>query len=237
MRSSTVRTGLVALFVTALVTAQLAAAKVLAVPLPAELPVVGASVFVPGGVLAYAVTFFASDCYAELYGRRDAQTLVNVAFLMNFVLLGLVYFALAMPIAPPAITGASQAEFSAVVQSGTAVVAGSLLAYLVSQNWDVLVFHWIRDRTGTAHLWLRNLASTGTSQAVDTVIFVGVAFALGPAVLSGASFPPVEQLAALMAGQYLAKLAIAVADTPFVYAVVSAVGARDAGADATAWAR
>ncbi|MEF8851660.1 MAG: queuosine precursor transporter [Haloarculaceae archaeon] len=235
--SQTVRTALVALFVTALVTAQLAAAKVLAVPLPADLPLVGATVFVPGGVLAYALTFFASDCYAEIYGRREAQVLVNVGFAMNFVLLGLVYFALWMPIAPPGITGASQAQFGAVVESGTAVVAGSLLAYLVSQNWDVLVFHWIRDRTGRAHLWLRNLASTGTSQAIDTVIFVGVAFAVGPAVLSGTSLPPVEQLAALMVGQYLAKLAIAVLDTPFVYGVVSVVGARDAGADATAWAR
>jgi uncharacterized integral membrane protein (TIGR00697 family) len=235
--TETVRTGLVALFVTALVTAQLAAAKVLAVPLPADLPLVGATVFVPGGVLAYAVTFFASDCYAEIYGRRQAQILVNVGFAMNFVLLGLVYFALLMPIAPPSITGASQAQFSAVVESGTAVVAGSLLAYLVSQNWDVVVFHWIRDRTGRAHLWLRNLASTGTSQAIDTVIFVGVAFALGPAVLSGAAFPPVQQLAALAVGQYLAKLAIAVLDTPFVYGVVSVVGPHDAGADATAWAR
>ena len=233
--TETLRTGLVALFVTALVTAQLAAAKVLAVPLPADLPLVGATVFVPGGVLAYALTFFATDCYAEVYGRRQTQVLVNVGFAMNFVLLGLVYFALLMPIAPPGITGASQAEFAAVVESGTAIVAGSLLAYLVSQNWDVLAFHWIRDRTGRAHLWLRNLASTGTSQAIDTVIFVGVAFALGPAVLSGAALPPVEQLAALAVGQYLAKLAIAVLDTPFVYGVVSVVGSHDAGADATAW--
>jgi uncharacterized integral membrane protein (TIGR00697 family) len=237
MRSSTVRVGLVALFVTALVTAQLAAAKVLAVSLPVELPLVGASVFVPGGVLAYALTFFASDCYAEIYGRRDAQTLVNLGFLMNFVMLGLVYFAVAMPIAPPQVTGASQSQFSAVVQSGTAVVAGSLLAYLVSQNWDIVVFHWVRERTDGSHLWLRNLVSTGTSQAIDTVIFVGIAFAVGPAVLSGASIPPASQLAGLMAGQYLAKLVIAVADTPFVYAVVRSVGAHDAGADATAWAR
>jgi uncharacterized integral membrane protein (TIGR00697 family) len=122
-----------------------------------------------------------------------------------------------------------------VVESGTAIVAGSLLAYLVSQNWDVLAFHWIRDRTGRAHLWLRNIASTGTSQAIDTVIFVGVAFALGPAVLSGTPLPPVEQLAALAVGQYLAKLAIAVLDTPLVYGVVGVVGSYDAGADATAW--
>ena len=214
------RMGLVALFVTALVTAQLAAAKVLTIGLPFELPLIGAAIFVPGGVLAYSVTFFASDCYVELYGRREATLMVNVGFLMNFVMLALVWFALSMPIAPVEITGATQAEFEAVMQAGTAVVAGSLLAYLVSQNWDVFVFEWLREQTDGRHLWVRNLGSTATSQAIDTVIFIAVAFALGPWLLAGEPFPPLGLLAGLILGQYLAKIAIAVGDTPFVYAFV-----------------
>ncbi len=38
---------------------------------------------------------------------------------------------------------------------------------------------------------------------------------------------PVEALLALMVGQYLLKLAIAVLDTPIVYAVVSFVRSRE----------
>jgi len=88
---------LLGLFVTALVTAQLTAAKVLALLLPAELPVVGASVMLPGAALAYALTFFASDCYSELYGRRPAQLMVNVGFALNFVVLLLVFSTLRAP--------------------------------------------------------------------------------------------------------------------------------------------
>ena len=213
------RLGLVALFVTALVTAQLAAAKVLEIGLPFELPLIGAAILVPGGVLAYSVTFFASDCYVELYGRREATIMINVGFLMNFVMLGLVWFALLMPISPVA-SPASQEEFAAVMQAGTAVVAGSLLAYLVSQNWDVFAFEWLRNRTDGRYLWLRNLGSTATSQAIDTVIFITVAFAVGPWLLTGEPVMPGSELLALILGQYLAKIAIAVGDTPFVYAFV-----------------
>lgn len=211
---------LIALFVTALVTAQLTAAKVLAFPLPVSLPVVGAALVTPGAALAYALTYFASDCYAELYGRRAAQVLVNVGFAMNFLLLALVWSTI---LAPAARASVDPGQFRTVLGASTNIVLGSLLAYLVSQNWDVLVFDWLRERTDGRLLWLRNIGSTATSQAIDTLIFVGVAFFLAPAALGvGVRLPP-PVLASLMAGQYLLKLFIAVADTPLVYAVVGYV--------------
>ncbi|ESS06585.1 MAG: conserved hypothetical integral membrane protein [uncultured archaeon A07HB70] len=212
------RVTLAALFVTALVVAQLTAAKLVALPLPRPLPVVGGALVVPGAAFAYAVTFFASDCYAELYGKTAAQVVVNVGFAMNLVLLGLVWATILAPVASASAVGA--AEFRTVLGAGTNVVAGSLLAYALSQNWDVLVFHRLRTLTGGDHLWLRNLASTGTSQAVDTVVFVGVAFGAAPALLGvGAALPPAV-LVQLAVGQYLLKLGIAVLDTPLVYGAV-----------------
>ncbi|MCF2240509.1 queuosine precursor transporter, partial [Halobacterium salinarum] len=169
---------LIGLFVTALVTAQLTASKLLLFELPVSLPVTGAALVLPGAALAYAVTFFASDCYAELYGRRNAQVMVNVGFVMNLVLLALVYSTVRAPIAP--FSGVGQDAFATVLLSAGNIVAGSLLAYVVSQNWDVIAFHAIRDRTGASHLWLRNIGSTATSQIIDTVIFVTVAFWAAP---------------------------------------------------------
>jgi uncharacterized integral membrane protein (TIGR00697 family) len=212
------RVTLAALFVTALVVAQLTAAKLVSLPLPATLPVVGDALVVPGAAFAYALTFFASDCYAELYGTAAARVVVNVGFVMNLVLLALVWATILAPVAPTAAVGA--AEFRTVLGAGTNVVAGSLLAYVLSQNWDVLVLHRLRTLTGGDHLWLRNLASTGTSQALDTVVFVGVAFGVAPALLGvGAALSP-DVLVQLAVGQYLLKLGIAVLDTPFVYGAV-----------------
>ena len=220
------RLAIVALFVTALITAQLTASKVLAFGLPFSLPITGDALVLPGAALAYALTFFASDCYAELYGRSAAQKLVNVAFLMNFVMLALVWSTIA---APAARSSVDPGAFATVLGASTNIVLGSLLAYLVSQNWDVLAFHWIRDYTNGAHLWLHNLGSTATSQAIDTVIFVSVAFLLAPTLLGVGVALPGSVIVQLIVGQYLLKLAIAVVDTPFVYAVVGFMRSRGHG--------
>lgn len=209
--------GLVALFVTALVTAQVTAAKVVAVDLPVSLPITGDLITVPAAVFAYAITFFASDCYTELYGKRAAQKLVNVAFVMNLVFLVLVWLAIWAPIAEFSDVG--QQAFTETLGATTGIVAGSLLAYIVSQNWDVIVFHRIRAYTGGRYLWIRNIVSTATSQLIDTVIFITVAFLLFQGF-------EVSDVVTLIVGQYLFKLALVGLDTPFVYLVVGLLRSR-----------
>jgi len=225
------RVAILALFVTALVTAQLTASKLLAFSLPTALPRIGDEIILPGAALAYALTFFASDCYGELYGRRDAQVMVNVGFVMNFVLLALVWSTILAPGLDPSF----DAQFEGVLAPATNIVAGSLLAYLVSQNWDVIVFHRLRAATDGDLLWLRNIVSTATSQAIDTAIFVVVAFYLLPQYVGIGTPRAWSVVVTLMLGQYLLKLLIALVDTPFVYAVVGAVRSRaDAAAKAAA---
>ena len=102
-------------------------------------------------------------------------------------------------------------------------IAGSLLAYVVSQNYDVVVFDALSNYTDGRRLWLRNVVSTGTSQAIDTVIFVGVAFWVLPQYLGGGVDPEASVVLSLAVGQYLLKLLIALADTPFVYLITGAV--------------
>ena len=216
---------LAGVFVAALATAQLTAAKVLAFDLPFALPLAGSELALPGAALAIAVMFFASDCYTELYGKRAAQVLVNVAFAMNFLVLALVWSTILAPAADPAFAG----TFAEVLGASTNIVAGSLLAYVVSQNYDVIVFDAIKRRTDGRHLWLRNVASTGTSQLLDTVIFVGVAFWAMPTAVGIGPQLPTAAVVSLMVGQYLLKLVIALLDTPFVYLVTGAVRRSDPG--------
>jgi uncharacterized integral membrane protein (TIGR00697 family) len=156
---------------------------------------------------------------------------------MNFVLLALVW----STILAPGRNAAFAAQFREVLAPATPIVVGSLLAYLVSQNWDVFVFHRIREATDGDFLWLRNVVSTATSQAIDTAIFVGVAFYLLPRYapqyvdVDVGNVIPWAAVVSLMVGQYLLKLLIALLDTPFVYGVVGLARKRaDAAAKAAA---
>jgi len=202
-----------ALFVTALVTAQLIASKLLLV----TLPILGV-VAMPGGTIAYAFTFLATDCINELYGEDIATTVVNVGFAMNFVMLALVLTAIHWPRAG----GVPQDIFAGALSPAMNIVAGSLTAYIVSQHLDVRVFARLRDATGGQRLWVRNIGSTTLSQFVDTVVFVAVAFVIAPTIGVGKSLP-LAVVTSLIVGQYVVKALIAVIDTPVVYGVVRAL--------------
>ena len=55
--------------------------------------------------------------------------------------------------------------------------------------------------------------STMTSQIIDTVVFIGIAFGIGFGWLFDSAMLP--QLGAMMVGQYLLKFCLAAIDTPF----------------------
>jgi len=82
-----------------------------------------------------------------------------------------------------------------------------MVAYLLSQHHDVFAFQFWKNKTKGRHLWLRNNLSTMVSQAIDTVIFITIAFY------------GVMDIVPLLIGQYVIKLIIGVLDTPFIYFV------------------
>lgn len=208
----------IGLFITALVTAQLVSSKLMAV----TLPVIGL-VAMPGGTLAYAATFFATDCMSELYGKEYARKVVNTGFVMNFVLFALVWLTVQ---AEPAQGSIDQEMFSTVMLSSGNIILGSLSAYLISQNFDVTAFHWYRSKTGESYLWLRNIGSTGISQLIDTAIFTLVAFWVAPQILGIGHALPWAVITSIIVGQYVGKLLIAIGDTPLVYGAVHLIRNR-----------
>lgn len=94
-------------------------------------------------------------------------------------------------------------------------------AYLVSQSWDVAVFHAIRDRYIAKHgstkggRWLWNNGSTITSQIWDTVIYAVISFGFGLGWVH--THEGRMQLIGIIIGQYLLKACLALLDTPFFY--------------------
>jgi uncharacterized integral membrane protein (TIGR00697 family) len=202
---------LIGLFITALATAQIISSKLLAI----TLPLVGL-VAMPGGTLAYAFTFIATDALNELYGERVARQTVNVAFGMNFVMLALVYTTIHWPHAG----GVPQPMFSGALSPAANITMGSLGAFLASQHLDVHIFSRIRESTSGKYLWLRNIGSTAVSQGVDTVLFTVLAFVVAPVVFGVGSALPFGVVVGLVVGQYVVKALIAVIDTPIVYGIV-----------------
>ena len=192
---------LAAAFVASLVTANLVSSKIVTL----------GGLMVPAGVLAYSITFAVSDTLCEVWGRRQAQAVVNAGFLALLLVWALVALAVWLPPAP---FWSGQAEYAGVLGSANRIILASLAAYLVSQTLDVWEYDWLKRRFSGRYLWLRNNGSTFVSQTVDTVVFITLAF-----------YGQMEILP-LIGGQLLVKYAIALLDTPVVYALVYLVRAR-----------
>ena len=164
---------------------------------------------VPAGILAYPFTFLVTDTISELYGRKTATRLVWMGLVLSALMVFLVYVA---KVLPGAVFWDDQAAFDTILGSVPRIVLASLIAYLVSQHSDVILFHLFRRVTKKRHLWMRNIGSTTISQAIDTALFISIAFT--------GTFPAGE-VWTLMYTQYLIKVGVAVVDTPIVYALVS----------------
>jgi queuosine precursor transporter len=164
------------------------------------------------GVIFYSSIFFATDLLSENYGKAAATQAVRMGFAVSIIVLlmmsiGLMYLPSDRP---------ETAEFShkiheafvTIVNFTPRFVFGSLLAYVISQNFDVWAFHRIKRATGEKWLWLRNNLSTMSSQVVDTAIYSLVVW-WGTVDL--------ETALQLGAAKYVFKLAIAAIDTIFIY--------------------
>lgn len=201
-------------FVSCLVISNVIASKVVVT----GLSLFGNPVMVPSAVLCYALTFLATDVVGEIWGKREAQQLVRIGFFCQVIVLGLIVMAQFLPAADPAM----QQAYEMLLGQNFVFVAASLTAYLCSQSWDVFVFHRIRDwargrdESGFERKrWLWNNASTMTSQMIDTIIYIGIAFGIGSGWLFQGEM--VGTLVAMMVGQYLVKFIISLLDTPFFY--------------------
>ena len=160
------------------------------------------------GAVFYASAFLVTDILSEKYGKKYAQQAVALSFsTMVLWLLGSQLILLFTPNANDYINDSLIVVFSLVPR----VTVGSLAGFIISQNLDVFLYHYIWEKTGNSKegLWMRNNGSTLTSQAIDTVVFTTIAF-------WGVYPKPV--FFSILFTTYLFKALVALVDTPFMYA-------------------
>ena len=169
-------------------------------------------VTVSAGIIVLPVTFLVTDIMSEIFGKKITQQVVITGIIIQVYVLIVVYLGGLFPADPRRdLTEAYNQMFSLTPR----MVLASIVAYSVSQNLDVLVFHYLKEKFGGAKLWLRNNLSTMLSQAVDSFIFLGI-FLGG--ILS------LEDWIKTYISLYLLKVLFAALDTPLCYLGVQYFG-------------
>jgi queuosine precursor transporter len=169
------------------------------------------------GVLLWPLEFVITDIVNEYYGPRAVRRISYTAVVLITYAFIMFYAAMNIPPADFWITSKEtegianmQDAFGGIFGQGMWIIAGSLIAFLVSQIVDVTVFHKIKKRTGQKWVWLRATGSTLVSQLVDSFIVLFIAFKIG----NGWSW---KLVLAICLVNYLYKFTMAIILTPLIY--------------------
>ena len=175
-----------------------------------ELELFGYSFTVSMGAILYSGIYFATDLLNEKFGRAEANRAVMLGFVANVAVM--ITLVLSVQFKPSNITGSAlevHKAISTLAIYSPAFVIGSLTAYLISQTFDVWLFHKIKSYTGESRLWLRNNLSTITSQLLDTMIYQ-----FTWVIATGMEWKIAFLLAAT---KYVFKVLMALVDPVFIY--------------------
>lgn len=161
------------------------------------------------GILPWPIVFLTTDLINEYFGQKGVRKL-------SFITAGLIAYAfliLFLAIVVPAAKGISPVndeQFMAVFGQSMWIIVGSITAFLISQLIDVMVFHYVKEKTGNKKIWLRATGSTVISQLIDSFIVLGIAFWL-PGKINFETF-----ISSALTG-YTFKLSVAILLTPLIY--------------------
>ena len=175
-----------------------------------ELTLFGYSFTASMGAILYSGIYFATDVLNEKYGRDEANRAVLLGFVANIAVMATLW--LSIQFRPSDIAGSALEVHNAIstlASYSPIFVIGSLTAYLVSQRFDVWIFHRLKVLTKGKYLWLRNNVSTISSQALDTFLYTFVWVIAGEL-----SFATALGIALT---KYIFKVIIALIDTIFIY--------------------
>jgi len=163
------------------------------------------------GNVMFASTYLITDILSENEGKKEATRAVWLGAFTSLVMLAFTQYWL---LYEPAQNDWAAAPIREIFSTTPRMMLASFLGYVVSQRFDVWLYHkwwdFTEKKTGNrkAFLWLRNNGSTMISQIVNTVIFTLIAFA---------GWYDNKTLINVMLSSYVIYIFTSLLDTPAIY--------------------
>ena len=163
------------------------------------------------GNTLFAASFLATDILSEVYGKKEANkgVLAGIITTVIFIVLSFMWTHYI-----PAEGDWAMDSIKALFSNTPRMLLSSLIAYAVSESFDVWLYHkwWdlTEKKTGNhdKFLWFRNNFSTLFSQLVNIVIFNFGAFW---------GIYSLPELISITGACYIIYVVTSLLDTPFVY--------------------
>lgn len=164
---------------------------------------------VGGAQLLFPLTYIFGDVFTEVYGYGASRRAIWIGFFASGLLSLMCVF---MVWLPPDPGWHNQEAYRTVFYQVPRMVIASLIAYWCGEFANSFVLAEMKLWTNGKYLWTRTVGSTVVGQAVDTIVFMTLAF--------GGSLTR-TLIAELIFWGYLFKVVYEVLATPATYAIVN----------------
>ena len=165
------------------------------------------------GTILFASTFLCTDILSEYYGKEKARKNVLIGFCSFFLMTILMLITIGIKPAEDEWVSMVQESLAILFTPMTSIFVASMIAYLISQYFDIWFFSYLKTVSSNKLLWLRNNVSTAVSSLIDNTIFSIFAWI----ILNPNPFPLSDVIMTFILGVYLLRVFIAILDTPFIY--------------------
>src|SRR5688572_6155617 len=174
------------------------------------------------GVLLWPVVFVMTDIINEYFGKKGVRFLSWLAVILIVYAFLIAFLAIKTPPNdwwqsisgirdnPAESIADMNLAYSRIFGQGMWIIIGSVVAFLIGQLVDVIIFHKIRKVTGEKKIWLRATGSTLVSQFIDSFIVLIIAFYIG-------ADWELTRVLAIGVVNYIYKFTMAVLLTPAIY--------------------
>ena len=173
------------------------------------------------GTILFASTFLCTDILSEHYGKKSARKNVIIGFTGFLLMTILILFTLGFKPLTEDIVGQNyiwaletHSNLIKIFLPFPVFFISSMIAYLISQFFDVWFFDFLSKFTNKGFLWLRNNISTFSSSLIDNSVFSLFAFI----ILASDPLNFKVVIMTYILGTYALRIFIAIIDTPFIYA-------------------
>lgn len=167
------------------------------------------SLNLPAGIILFPLGYVFGDVLTEVYGYSESRKVIWTGFFA--LLLTAIFYSIAIAL-PPAEFWKNQEHFEQTLGHVPRLIAASIVAYFSGEFCNSYILAKLKIRTSGRGLAMRFVSSTVVGQAVDTCVFVAIAFvgvlplsALPGIIIAGWGFKVLWEVAALPASMMFAQ--------------------------------
>jgi len=176
------------------------------------------------GVIIWPVVFITTDIINEYFGKKGIKKISYFTILLIIYVFIIIYMSTKLTPNNYWLNINSvdnhgnpfniDYAYNIIFLQSTGIIIGSIIAFLIAQILDVIVFHNLKKMTKGKFIWLRATGSTLISQFIDSFVVLFIAFYL---LAPNDKTWSLSQVFSVGFDNYTFKFIIAILITPLIY--------------------